>query len=186
MPVAAHAQVAYHIAAMAAVHRVGRQDAFLQADQAVDQFEDRARRLGRHHGPVVHRFVGVGDQVPVVLVDLGELAHVDAGTGDHRKDLAGRRFDGHQRTDLVLHQPFAVGLQGAVDGSGHVHARDGRLVVFAVVVMLLDAAPRIAQEDAVAFLTAHQGLISLLHAGLAHIVTAAVFRVLLDVVRIHF
>ena len=154
MAVAAHAEAAHHVAAVAAVHRVRRQDALLQADQAVDQLEHRAGRLGAHHGAVVHRLVGVVHQFLVVLVDLRQLAHVDAGAGDHRQDVAGAGLDGHERTDLVLHQALAVGLQRAVDRGGHVDAGDGFLVVLAVHIVLLDAVVGVAQVDVIALLAA--------------------------------
>ena len=52
--------------------------------------------------------------------------------------------------------------------------------------MLFDAPPGIAQEDVVAFFTAQQRLIGLLHARLAHIVAAPVFGMVFQVGGIDF
>ena len=173
--------------AVAAGIAVGRhQHAFLQADQAVDQLEDRARRVGGHHRAVEHRLARVARDLAVVPADVAEHVHVDARAGHHREDLPGRGLDGHHRADLALHQPLAVLLQVRVDRGDDVVAGFRLLVLGPVLIGRLQTVAGVAQVDVVALdaaqLLLHRGL----QAGLAHIVAGAVLGMGLDVVGVHF
>ena len=185
MVVAAQFDPSDLVAGVAGILGVGSQHSFLQADEAVDHLEHRARRLCGLDGPVEHRLVGVVYQFRVVLVDFGQLGYVDAGAGHHCENLSGRGLDGHNRTHLVLHQLLAVGLQVQVDGGRNVCPADGFLVVGSVLIVLLDAVVSVAQEDFEAFLAFETVFEGHLHSGLACEITHHIAFVVLQEILVH-
>ena len=186
MGVAPDGEPSCAVAVVTGVARLGADDPFLQAYQGVDQFEDGTRRLGRLHGPVEHRSVGVGDQLVVVLVDLRQVGDVDSRAGNHGQNIPGGGFNGYERPHFVLHQLLAESLQRGVDGGVDIGSGHRGFVVAALLVALHDPVVYVAVVDGIALLAAQRLFKGLLHAGLAGVVAAAVFGILFDVVRVHF
>ena len=79
MVVAAQLVVAEMVASCARIGILCGQGALLQADKAVDELEDGARRVGSLHGPVEHRLVRVPGDFVVVLPDVCKHLHIDSG-----------------------------------------------------------------------------------------------------------
>ena len=163
------------VAMRARVAHFRSKDALFQADERIHQLEHRARRVGRLHGAVVHGLVRVLDNLVVVLADIGQLFHVDAGRRHQGQDFAGGGFYRHHRAHLAGHEFLPVLLELRVDGGGDVLARNGFLVHGAVFIRLLNLVAGVAEVDVVAFLAAEvllAGRFDTCHAG---IVAAVVF-----------
>ena len=159
---------------------------FLKANEAVHEFEHRARRVWSLHGAVEHRLVRVADNFLVMLADVRQHLDVDSRAGNHRQNLPGGRLYGYQAAYLVLHQELAVLLQIGVDGGHNVLAGDGFLVHLAVLVPGLYLVVGIPQIDVIAFFALQVGFPCRLQAGLAGIVSGPVFaRMPADVGLVH-
>ena len=62
---------------------------FLKANEAVHKLEHRARRVWSLNRPVEHRLVRVADNFLVMLADVRQHFHVNAGAGYHCQDFSG-------------------------------------------------------------------------------------------------
>ena len=183
MAVATHAQASVDVATVAGEHGARGDDALVQENQALCRLKGRAGRIGGHDGAVIQRLEAVVDQVAVVLTALlaDEQRRVVAGAGHQRQDFARLGLDAHDGAHLALHEQFAVGLQADVDAQLQVVASNGRYIVGTVVVVPLDFACGVADKDFLALDAAQPGLVALLDAQVARVVTGTVVVVVLDV-----
>ena len=102
---------------------------FFQADEGIDQLEDRTGRIWRLHGTVEHRLVRIGGYLAIMFSDVCEHLYVYSRAGNHGKDLAGRRLDSHETSHLVVHQLLSIVLQMCINGGGYILSRHRLLVL---------------------------------------------------------
>ena len=81
-------------------------------------------------------------------------ARVERWARHHRQNLTRGWFDGNQCTNLVHHQALGIGLQVGIDRERKVMTSFRHHVILAVLVMPLDAAMGIAQQDLLALVAA--------------------------------
>ena len=111
--VAAHMETFIVEAVMAGEGDVGVDDALLQTDESLRDFERGARRVGAHDGAVKERFHRVLAQQAMVLpsVAADHDARVVSGRGGHAEYFPRFRFYGHDSAEFTCQQPFSQCLQ---------------------------------------------------------------------------
>ena len=159
--------------------RVALHDAFLQEGESLRRLESGARRIDTHDGPVEQRLAPVSLQQAVVLASLAayHVVGIEGGRRHHAQYLARGRLNGHNGSNLALHQAFAQHLQVYVKPQRQVLARHRGTVHLPVHVVSLYASVGIAQQHFHALLAAQELLVATFDALLAYVVATVVVGV---------
>ena len=158
----------------------------LQADQTLHQLEGRTRGIVRRHRAVIERAVGVLQQFVIVQSQVltYQIVRIVGRRRHHQQDLARRRLDRHNATNLTLHQLLGQLLQLGIDRADQRATGNGQRVVHTVAERALDHAVCIDLIDLHALLTAQYLLVSRLQTADTDVVARTIFGALTQLVGI--